>query len=435
MSRKLALVIGVSEYDDPTLATLRTPSADVDALARALRDTNIGNFDEVEELVNQTAEVVRRAISVFFTNKKPDDLLLLYFSGHGVLNDRGRLFLAVKSSVKDLLTATAIPSTFITEEMDTCRSKRQVLILDCCHSGAFERGRKGEQKVITETTFEGNGYGRVVLTASDATQYAFEGDRVIEKAELSLFTHHLIQGLLTGDADSNRDGLISLDDWYSYAYTQVLNETPKQTPKKWVYNQEGELIIAKAARYQSAKAQETSSSQESQGTFSEATAHTPSGRIPSFDFNSNAPDSVLVERVLVVLGMIADQFSAWGELMDRTDQPPHITIVKEIAQGLDNFLKEQRSLNRWLEKRRKQQWGELYYSLKESVNSFNDSGTKSALSTYIQWREDQYNKGRGNREARLYSDLRFKAAKGFLELADNIHLTIEIIQASRLQNE
>jgi hypothetical protein len=145
----------------------------------------------------------------------------------------------------DLLKATSIPSSFIADEMDSCRSKRQILVLDCCHSGAFGRGTKGEQKAVTETTFEGSGFGRVVLTASDSTQYAFEGDQVIKQTDLSLFTHFLLEGLKTGEADVNNDGIISLDEWYDYTYTKVIAETPRQVPHKWSYNQQGDLIIAR----------------------------------------------------------------------------------------------------------------------------------------------------------------------------------------------
>ena len=131
-----------------------------------MADKNIGSFDEVSPLIDRTETEIRRAISSFLSNKKPDDLVLVYFSGHGVLDDRGRLFLSLKDTETTLLKATAIPSTFISDEMDSCRSKRQILILDCCHSGAFARGTKGEQKAVTEATFEGSGYGRVVMTAS-----------------------------------------------------------------------------------------------------------------------------------------------------------------------------------------------------------------------------------------------------------------------------
>jgi uncharacterized caspase-like protein len=242
---KYALIIGNNKYDDPKLAQLKTPAADSQALAKILGDQTIGSFDEVTPLINKTETQVRRAISVFLTNKKPDDLVLLYFSGHGVLDDRGRLYLALKDTQVNLLKATSIPSSFVADEMDSCRSKRQILILDCCHSGAFARGTKGEQKAITETTFEGSGFGRVVLTASDSTQYALEGDQVIKQTELSLFTHFLLEGLNTGEADTNNDGLIALDEWYDYTYARVISETPRQVPHKWSYNQQGDLIIAK----------------------------------------------------------------------------------------------------------------------------------------------------------------------------------------------
>jgi uncharacterized caspase-like protein len=242
---KYALIIGSNKYNDSKLAQLKTPAADSQALAKILADPAIGCFDEVTPLINQTETQVRRAISTFLTNKKPDDLVLLYFSGHGVLDDRGRLYLALKDTQVDLLKATSIPSSFVADEMDSCRSKRQVLILDCCHSGAFARGTKGEQKAITETTFEGSGFGRVVLTASDSTQYALEGDQVIKQTELSLFTHFLLEGLKTGEADTNNDGHISLDEWYDYTYARVISETPRQVPHKWSYSQQGDMLIAR----------------------------------------------------------------------------------------------------------------------------------------------------------------------------------------------
>ncbi|NOT06041.1 MAG: hypothetical protein HOP27_15720 [Anaerolineales bacterium] len=242
---KYALIIGNNQYDDPKLAQLKTPAADSQALAKVLGDQSIGSFDEVTPLINRNESEIRRAISSFLNNKKPDDLVLVYFSGHGILDDRGRLFLSLKDTQTNLLKATAISSTFISDEMDSCRSKRQVLILDCCHSGAFARGTKGDPKAVTEATFEGSGYGRVVMTASDSMQYALEGDQVIRQTDLSLFTHFLLEGLKTGEADMDNDGHISLDEWYDYTYARVVAETPRQSPHRWSYNQQGDLIIAR----------------------------------------------------------------------------------------------------------------------------------------------------------------------------------------------
>jgi uncharacterized caspase-like protein len=247
MSRKLALIIGNSDYEDSHLSQLVAPGADAEALAEILREPEIGCFDEVATLINETTTTIRREIAGFFEGKGRDDLLLLYFSGHGVRDDRGHLFLAVKDTEVYLLRGTAIRAAYITEEMDNSLSRRQVLILDCCHSGAFSQGMKAATgtSVGTATEFEGTGSGRAVLTATDSTQYAWEGDRVIGRAENSVFTKYLVQGLRSGEADANADGRITLDELYDYVSEQVVSETPKQTPKKWVYGQEGEIVIAR----------------------------------------------------------------------------------------------------------------------------------------------------------------------------------------------
>ncbi len=70
MSRKLALLIANSAYDDRAIAQLVTPEVDVDALASVLRDPEVGQFDDVQSLINEATPVVRRAIARFFDKKK-----------------------------------------------------------------------------------------------------------------------------------------------------------------------------------------------------------------------------------------------------------------------------------------------------------------------------------------------------------------------------
>src|SRR5207237_2426451 len=102
--------------------------ADVSALAQVLADPQLGGFDEVKPLVNASAADVRLEIESFFDDKLPDDLLLLYFTGHGVRDDQGQLYLAVNDTKHNRLRASAIDAAYITSLMDRSRSKRQVLI-------------------------------------------------------------------------------------------------------------------------------------------------------------------------------------------------------------------------------------------------------------------------------------------------------------------
>jgi hypothetical protein len=81
-------------------------------------------------------------------------------------------------------------------------------------------------------------------------EYAFEGETLADtrEAEPSVFTSALVKGLETGDADRDQDGLVALDELYDYIYDKVRTATPHQTPGKWTFGVQGELVIARRSR-------------------------------------------------------------------------------------------------------------------------------------------------------------------------------------------
>jgi Caspase domain len=238
-----ALVIASHDYADPKLRRLRAPARDAEELARVLRDPNIGGF-QVEVSANEPEHVVRRKLAAFFQDRGLDDLLLLHLSCHGVKDDDGRLYFATSDTELAHLDATAVPSDFVNRQMTRSRSRRIVLLLDCCYSGAFASGliaRAGD-RVDLQERFDGR--GRVVLTASSAMEYAFEDDELSGTPNPSVFTSALVRGLETGAADRNRDGWVSVDELYDYAFDEVRKITPSQTPGKWTFDVQGELYLA-----------------------------------------------------------------------------------------------------------------------------------------------------------------------------------------------
>ena len=104
---KHALLIGNCRYDQPGLAELATPEQDVQALANVLRDPQIGCFDRVDLVVNQPCADVGLAIGDTCAGKRPDDLLLIYYSGHGIKDRDGELCLTARDTRVDRLIATA----------------------------------------------------------------------------------------------------------------------------------------------------------------------------------------------------------------------------------------------------------------------------------------------------------------------------------------
>src|SRR3954469_25051139 len=242
-SRRRALVIATYEYADGGLRRLAAPEHDADSFADVLKDEAIAGF-EVTMLVNQPHYVVGEAIADFYGEAGREDLTLLYFTGHGVKDDEGRLYLAMTNTPREALMFTAISGAQLNDAMDASRSRRKVLILDCCYSGAFPPGRsaKADEGVQTLERFQGK--GRAVLTASDATQYAFEGDDLRGTGTSSVFTRYLVEAISSGAADLDEDGDIALDELYSYVYERVTTEMPQQRPKKQE-DVDGRILIAR----------------------------------------------------------------------------------------------------------------------------------------------------------------------------------------------
>jgi uncharacterized RDD family membrane protein YckC len=244
-----ALIVAGYDYQDPGLRRLRAPAHDAESLARVLHNPQIGGFD-VQAMINESAQTVNESVEDFFADRRPEDLLVLHFSCHGVKDEAGELYFAMANTNLRRLASTAVPADFVNRRMNRSRSRRIVLLLDCCYAGAFGRGMtaKAGQAVHVEEQFGGR--GRAVITASGAMEYAFEDAELADASEApaSVFTNALVEGLETGDADTNQDGVIDLDELYDYVYDRVKEATPNQTPGKWTFALEGGLHIARRCR-------------------------------------------------------------------------------------------------------------------------------------------------------------------------------------------
>ena len=229
---KIALLIGVSEYE-PGLNPLPAAVRDVEALQKVLLNPAIGGFAEsdVVLLKNPDRQTMEEAIETLFTDRSKDDLVLLFFSGHGIKDDAGRLFLTTRATRKtprgDLVRSTAIQSNFIQDSMSRSRSKRQVVILDSCFSGAFAEGLSAKDDGTIDIRSQLGGEGRAILTSSSSTQYSFEH----EGSELSLYTRFLIEGIQTGAADLDQDDVVSIDELHEYSSRKVREIKPELKPE------------------------------------------------------------------------------------------------------------------------------------------------------------------------------------------------------------
>lgn len=251
---RLALVVANEDYADDGLRRLAAPGRDADALAEILGDRSVGGFD-VQVLRNESAQQIRFAIEDFFADRSPTDLLLVHFSCHGVKNASGELFLAAADTRPTRLASTAVAADFVNRQMADSRAQRIALFLDCCYGGAFPRGmvvRAAPAAQVGDAFADqqdlGGGRGRVVVTASSAMQYAFEGEELAPDADVgtSVFTKALVDGLTTGEADRDGDGWVGLTELFSYVSEQVRQAIPQQTPQMWTFGAQGDMHIARS---------------------------------------------------------------------------------------------------------------------------------------------------------------------------------------------
>lgn len=241
-----ALLIANARYEDPAMSRLRAPAQESDELARVLRDPRIGGF-EVDVCQDATEPTLRRQIARFFAGGEQNDVLVLHYSGHGIVDLRGRLYLAARDTELRMASATAVAASFVAEQMGDCAAGRIVLILDCCYSGMYPPDSLANPDRRVRVVEEVGGDGRVVLTASSAAEYAFDGERLVEYQGLpSVFTAALARGLATGAADLDGDGEISLDELYDYAAGETSRERPGRMPAKSSQGFPGTLVMARA---------------------------------------------------------------------------------------------------------------------------------------------------------------------------------------------
>jgi hypothetical protein len=242
IERRYAVLIGNSQFaSDSGLVSLQCPVADVDGMNEILVAEDLGGFSEPVICKNLPHYEVESHIDEVFHRANRNDLVLLYYSGHGCVDVSGQLYLATANTRKSSL----IPTSLSVERIRSIIRNRPlatkvVIILDCCYSGRVERAflRGGVDEQLRR--IQGSS-GTYILTASTGIQAAQEK----EGDQYGLLTKHIIAGIRSGEA-ANEDGLVTMETLYNYVFAKVCAEGP-QEPMMWEFGVRGDdLVIAKS---------------------------------------------------------------------------------------------------------------------------------------------------------------------------------------------
>jgi uncharacterized caspase-like protein len=249
-------LVGVNNYQDASLPSLRYPAVDCQGLGEALAQATQG-FPNKEVIVHNdfaaqppTLKTVRRSLERIVSQSQSQDSILLYFSGHGMLEaNNQQAVLCLSDTHKDDLLSTGLPLQELLQMLGTSSANQQLVCLDTCHSGDMRLvgGNGGSARSASSSQTLPNPTPQLmeVLRQRAAQSKGFcallscdQGQQSWEFPELGhgVFTYYLMQGLLGEAADAH--GVIEADGLYKYVYRQTLQYINKLNHQLRLINQQ-----------------------------------------------------------------------------------------------------------------------------------------------------------------------------------------------------
>ena len=143
--RSHALVIGINDYQN--LPRLETAVNDASAVADVLRQKY--GF-KVELLLNPTRGKVIRTLDRLRGELTERDNLLIYYAGHGVLDEEADIGSWLPVDAEEDTQANWIPISTITGTVRAMSAKHVMIVSDSCYSGRLTRGLTVEVKTGAE---------------------------------------------------------------------------------------------------------------------------------------------------------------------------------------------------------------------------------------------------------------------------------------------
>ncbi len=247
-----AAVVGINDY--PHLPKLKYAVNDARAFQQFLIEKNRVPAENITLLLNEKASLknLRSALGTRLKNAAgQNDMVIIFFAGHGATErdatsadgDGLEKYLLPWETDPFDLYSTAMPMREIAHIFGRIRSDRLIFIADSCYSGA-SGGRTisvtGTRANITDGFLErlSGGRGKVILTASAANEVSIEKDEL----QHGVFTYYLLEGL-RGAADTDRDGIVTVDEAYRYVSEKVPYTTGQEQHPVKKGSIEGNLVI------------------------------------------------------------------------------------------------------------------------------------------------------------------------------------------------
>lgn len=237
-ANRLAVIIGIGEYENQAIPSLRYAANDAEAMHQVLIARAGFKKENILLLTDRTPQRptlrnIKSALGTFLARSaRKDDTVLVFFAGHGApeVDLRGlerdglTKYLIPSDADPNDLYATALSMDEIHTIFGRIEADRVVVFLDSCYSGAaggrtFASNRLRTRDLNVDDLFLERltrSKGRAIIAASRTSEVSLE---VVELGH-GLFTYYLVQGL-NGAADLDRDGIVTLQELYAYVEREV----------------------------------------------------------------------------------------------------------------------------------------------------------------------------------------------------------------------
>ena len=268
------VAFGVRTYNDSSMnLTYSDKDAQdlVDLFEENMGTTGLYNKVHVQMLTNndvlkeKTAET--RAV---LNNSRIDDQVVLFYSGHGLLDEEMDYFLSTHDVDFANPAPRGLPFEDFRDLIDGIPARNRLILVDACHSGevdkdevAHPKADQGEGKTLKTKGFAakgkkviglGNSFelmkelfvelrkesGATIIASSAGKEFSLESD----EWKNGVFTFALKEGLLELKADSNTDKKISVSELKRYLFERVKELTDgKQNPTVRRENLQHDYVI------------------------------------------------------------------------------------------------------------------------------------------------------------------------------------------------
>lgn len=215
-----AVIIGVASYKH--MPVLRYTDDDAYRIYAHLKSPQGGALpdEQIRILIDEDATRAKILLTMqeVFSKAGSEDLLLLYFSGHGLQG----AFLPIDFDGY----GNKLFHNEITALLDRSPAKYKVCIADACHSGSLLTMRSSSiNDILTDyyTTLASAKKGTALILSSKSEETSLESSEVRQ----GVFSHFLIRGM-KGEADLNKNNLVTIEELFKYVYSEVRKYTNNQ---------------------------------------------------------------------------------------------------------------------------------------------------------------------------------------------------------------